>query len=529
MAVRCRPCERHGARERALEISPATTRLRYNQRDADRLDRRRPGRALFRDPHEPAAPVPRDRGRRAQPRRRHLRLRRRVLGRDARPLPGGGCPEPRGDHPGVRALGRHRHALRRPRPPLHRPRLLGHVAPDAADDPPGALRRAGRDAALLDGGRRPRALRERRPRAGRRRRQLLGAREARGLVRPARRLAAEPLRLAWHHGPVVLVGDAAHTAHFSIGSGTKLAMEDVIELARHVRRHRGVPEALAAYEAERRPLVEALQRAAQTSLEWFEGTERYHGRLEPVQFAYSLLTRSLRVTHENLRTRDPKLVAAVERWFAERAAAQTGCAVMAAPPMSTPFRLRDVVLDNRLVVERAGTPGAPGLVLLGSLDEPRGHGARVGLRLAGDFAAGARAATDARVDLLELDVADKPWATLQAFDAARAAWPMARPIAVRITAGGDADATIELARVLAARGCDLVSLATGHDPMAGLGAISLSDRIRHEAGIPTLVGAEVDTRPDINSVLAAGRADLCVIRPSRAPSLASAMQQPLWS
>src|SRR5438034_19931 len=125
----------------------------------------------------------------------------------------------------------------------------------------------------------------------------------------------------WHHGPVVLVGDAAHTAHFSIGSGTKLAMEDVIELARHVRRHRAVPEALAAYEAERRPLVEALQRAAQTSLEWFEGTERYHGRLEPVQFAYSLLTRSLRVTHENLRTRDPKLVAAVERWFAERAEA----------------------------------------------------------------------------------------------------------------------------------------------------------------------------------------------------------------
>jgi len=187
------------------------------------------------------------------------------------------------------------------------------------------------------------------------------------------------------------------------------------------------------------------------------------------------------------------------------------------------------VLDNRLVVERAGTPGAPGLVLLGSLDEPRGRGARVGLRLVGDFAAGARAATDAGVDLLELDVADQPRATLQAFDAARAVWPMARPIAVRIAAGGDADATIELARVLAARGCDLVSLAAGHDPMAGLGAISLSDRIRHEAGIPTLVGAELDTRPDINSVLAAGRADLCVIRPSRAPSLASAMQQPLWS
>src|SRR5207247_4408845 len=103
-------------------------------------------------------------------------------------------------------------------------------------------------------------------------------------------------------------------------------------------------------------------------------------------------TRSLRVTHENLRTRDPKLVAAVERWFAERAASQTGCAVSAAPPMSTPFRLRDVVLDNRLVVERAGTPGAPGLVLPGSLDQPRGRGARGGLRRLGEIAAGARGA-----------------------------------------------------------------------------------------------------------------------------------------
>src|SRR3989442_4242705 len=86
----------------------------------------------------------------------------------------------------------------------------------------------------------------------------------------------------WHHGPVVLVGDAAHTAQFSIGSGTKLAIEDVIELARHVRRHRAAPEALAAYEAELRPLVEALQRAAQTSLEWFQVADRHDGRLQAV-------------------------------------------------------------------------------------------------------------------------------------------------------------------------------------------------------------------------------------------------------
>src|SRR5215813_2080245 len=333
----------------------------------------------------------------------------------------------------------------------------------------------------------------------------------------------------WHDGRTVLVGDAAHTAHFSIGSGTKLAIEDAIALAHHVRGRRSVAAALAAYEAERRPMVEALQRAAQTSLEWFENAERYHGRLEAVQFAYSLLTRSLRVSHENLRTRDPELVATVERWFAERAAMQSGHAVAAGPPTSTPFRLRDLVLPNRLVAEGPNARASFGLVMLTSPDQPRRAGVRVGARLAGDFETGARAAAAAGVDLLEVDVADDPKATLRAFDAARSAWPMARPVAVRVAASGDCDATVELARVLAARGCDLVSLAAGHEPVAELAAIALGDRIRHEAGIATLVGAGVDTRPDADSVLAAGRADLCLIRPSRAPSLASAMQQPLWS
>ena len=333
----------------------------------------------------------------------------------------------------------------------------------------------------------------------------------------------------WHDGRVVLVGDAAHTAHFSIGSGTKLAMEDVIALAHHVRRGRDVPEALAAYEAERRPTVEALQRAAQTSLEWFEGTERYHGRLDAIQFTYSLLTRSLRVSHENLRTRDPRLVAAAERWFAERAAAQTGRRVETGPPMAMPFRLRDLVLENRLVAE--GPTASPyfGLVVLTSCDHPRRTGVAVGLRLGDDFAAQARSAAQAGVDLVELDVAADPKATLHAFDAARGAWPMARPIAVRIAAGDDGDAVVELARVLRSRGCDLVSLAATPEPAAELAAIALGDRIRHEAGVATLGGAAVDARPDANSVLVAGRADLCLIRPSRAPSLASAMQQPLWS
>ncbi len=181
---------------------------------------------------------------------------------------------------------------------------------------------------------------------------------------------------AWHHDNLVLVGDAAHTAHFSIGSGTKLAMEDAIALSRTLQEHRTVARALQAYEAERRPQVEALQRAARRSLEWFEDTERYHGRMEPQQFAFSLLTRSLRVTHDNLKTRDAKFVATVDRWVAEKASQQSGVAVPATPcppPMFTPFRLRGLVLSNRVVVSpmcqysaEDGTPGDWHLVHLGS-------------------------------------------------------------------------------------------------------------------------------------------------------------------
>ena len=156
----------------------------------------------------------------------------------------------------------------------------------------------------------------------------------------------------WHAGNVVLLGDAAHTAHFSVGSGTKLAMEDAIALAAALRSSGAVTDSLAAYEAARRPQVESLQRAAQASLEWFESAERYHDT-EPLQFAFNLLTRSLRITHENLQVRDPELVAKVDRWFAGEAAKQSGCAVPAdppPPPLFTPYRIRDLVLPNRIVV-----------------------------------------------------------------------------------------------------------------------------------------------------------------------------------
>jgi anthraniloyl-CoA monooxygenase len=148
----------------------------------------------------------------------------------------------------------------------------------------------------------------------------------------------------WCADNVVLLGDAAHTAHFSIGSGTKLAMEDAAALAWTFRDPRaGVWNALASYEAERRPVVESTQRAAQASLEWFEGLSRYVNE-ERTRFAFNLLTRSRRVTYDNLRMRDPSFVASVDADFA----ASVGCSPR--PPMFAPFSLRGLTLSNRVVV-----------------------------------------------------------------------------------------------------------------------------------------------------------------------------------
>ncbi|MFF8678651.1 bifunctional salicylyl-CoA 5-hydroxylase/oxidoreductase [Streptomyces sp. NPDC015237] len=167
----------------------------------------------------------------------------------------------------------------------------------------------------------------------------------------------------WSHGNTVLLGDAAHTAHFSIGSGTKLAVEDALALAACLEEQPSLAEALAAYEEERRPVVASTQRAAKASLEWFEDLDRYVGR-PPRQFAFNLLTRSRRVTHDNLRLRDPGFTGSVEREF--------GCPP-GTPPMFTPFRLRDLTLRNRVVVSPMdmysavdGVPGDFHLVHLGA-------------------------------------------------------------------------------------------------------------------------------------------------------------------
>jgi anthraniloyl-CoA monooxygenase len=151
----------------------------------------------------------------------------------------------------------------------------------------------------------------------------------------------------WRDGKVVLLGDAAHTAHFSIGSGTKLAFEDAIRLAETLTEADDLDAGLAAYEAERRVEVLKLQSAARNSTEWFETVDRYVG-LEPLQFAYSLLTRSQRVSHENLRLRDRDFLTGVERWFAQDAGAPHTDDPPA--PMFAPLRLRGLTLPNRVVV-----------------------------------------------------------------------------------------------------------------------------------------------------------------------------------
>ncbi|WP_027929463.1 bifunctional salicylyl-CoA 5-hydroxylase/oxidoreductase [Amycolatopsis thermoflava] len=167
----------------------------------------------------------------------------------------------------------------------------------------------------------------------------------------------------WRHGNIILLGDAAHTAHFSIGSGTKLAMEDALALAAALHEQPDVERALAAYEAERRPVVESTQRAAQASLEWFENLGQYVHQ-EPVQFAFNIMTRSRRVTYDNLRVRDPEFVERVDEWFARHEQRRGNGDGDVRPPMFQPLRVRGLELKNRVVVSPMdmyrATDGLPG-------------------------------------------------------------------------------------------------------------------------------------------------------------------------
>jgi anthraniloyl-CoA monooxygenase len=328
---------------------------------------------------------------------------------------------------------------------------------------------------------------------------------------------------SWRHRNVVLVGDAAHTAHFSIGSGTKLAMEDCIALRDALLEEPDVEAALASYEMRRRPEVESLQAAAQASLEWFEGTERYM-HLPPPQLAYSLMTRSLRVSHASVARRDPPLARAVETLLAVKAGVSP---VSPPPPMFLPIELAGLELPNRLALApwalggvEGGVVGDAHLVFLGSrasggvglvmtetiaADAPplgvpgiahddqvvawrrvvefvhdRSNariGAQVGLAATADVAdavrdvaEAARRAAFAGFDLLQLQLGTGGLATLgadeldQVVAAARDAWPAGRPLAVRVASGLIAgDRAVALARRLVGRGVGLVWVAAVAD------------------------------------------------------------------
>ena len=464
----------------------------------------------------------------------------------------------------------------------------------------------------------------------------------------------------WSHfngrSHVVLMGDAVHTAHFAIGSGTKLALEDAIELVDQFKAlgdtPAHIPEVLERYQALRAVDVIRLQNAAWNAMEWFEVCgARYCDPLAPEQFMYSMLTRSQRISHENLRLRDKAWLEGYERWFAARAGVQRDAALPAVPPMFTPFTVRGLTLKNRVVVSPmaqysavdgvagdyhlmhlgaralggAGmvvaemtcvspdariTPGCPGLwngaqrdgwkrivdfvhtrsdakiaIQLGhagakgstrvpweGIDQPLAAGnwplisasaqqylpgvsaisqamTRADMdRVRADFVRSTEWAAEAGFDWLELHCAhgyllssfispltnrrdddyggslDKGLRyPLEVFSAVRAAWPVEKPISVRISAhdwveGGitPADA-VQMARAFKAAGADLIDCSSGQvskreKPVYGrMFQTPFSDRVRQEAGIATIAVGAISEADHVNGIIAAGRADLCAV------------------
>ena len=181
---------------------------------------------------------------------------------------------------------------------------------------------------------------------------------------------------SWHHENVVLIGDAAHTAQFSIGSGTKIAMEGAIALAQSLGEENSVDRAISAYESKRQMEVARLQRSALVSLQWYEHARRFNA-MEPAQYAFNFLTRSKGVTYENLTLRDPDYGAGVNQWFADLVNKEQGFNVPTDPspaPMFTPFRIGPMVVPNRVMVSPMcqysaddGTPNDWHMVHLGGM------------------------------------------------------------------------------------------------------------------------------------------------------------------
>ena len=409
----------------------------------------------------------------------------------------------------------------------------------------------------------------------------------------------------WSAGATVLLGDAAHTAHFSIGSGTKLAIEDAIELAAALGRREDLAGALVDYELERRPVVERFQQAARQSAEYFEEVPRHWG-LPPLQFAFNLLTRSGRIGHANLSLRDPRLVRRVDAFVG-------GQGALAPPPLFAPQELHGLTLANRAVVagmddlvgaglylspgvavtpdgritpddpvdpaawhddvERIHAAGGAAMVALlhagrRGACRPRSEGVDLPLREGGwplvsasplpygrrgrtpaeldeegmeriraAFVAAARRGAEAGFDAVELNLGqgyllgsflspranrrtdahgeDRLRFPRSVVEAVRAAWD--GPLAVRLSDGPHA---VEHAAALREAGADLVHVATGQATEGAAAEYrrghltAFSDRIRSEAHVATMVGGYLDTLDAANTIVGAGRADLCLLEPA---------------
>ena len=346
----------------------------------------------------------------------------------------------------------------------------------------------------------------------------------------------------WHAGNVVILGDAVHTAHFSIGSGTKLAMEDAIALRDALLATPDVPAALAAYQARRKPEVEALQAAAQASLEWFEGTERYM-QMAPVQLMYSLMTRSLRVSHASVAKRDPHLARGVEQLLA----AGVGITGEPLPPSALPFDLGDRRAPRRVAIAPAtGTAGDDPLVALGAAalagaglvvtpaltaSQLASDDAAVAWQRIVDYVHGKHALIVARVtvdahldaaveraafagfDLLLLDAEGEAREALPAaVQAARRRWRAGGWIAARVhDQPATRGAVVSYAAQLVRAGADLLWVTAAPDGNARLPGATLADRLRNELQVATAVDGADALLPDLDAAIAAGRADLVVV------------------
>ncbi len=375
---------------------------------------------------------------------------------------------------------------------------------------------------------------------------------------------------ATHAGtPVVLLGDAAHTAHFSIGSGTKLAMEDSIVLRDELLATSDVATALARYEAKRRPDVEALQAAAQASLEWFEGTERY-AQMAPMQFTYSLMTRSVRVSHASVAKRDPHLARGVEQLLAAKVGVTREPPL---PPTALPYAFGSGTprtrAPNRVAIACKATHAGElanddDLVAMGSVAAIAGLVVSPAISIAATPFSGPRINTDeqavawrrivefvhakeavvvARIstasavpgaleaavqraafagfDLLLLDPGPPAQGDIAIeqlpgmLQAARAMWPATRAIAAWIhDRPGTRASIVGHAAQLVRAGATQLWVASSSDALvagARLPAAPLADRLRNELRVATAVVADsTASLPDLDAAIAAGRADLVV-------------------